>query len=394
MSIRLLVVQFAGDYRATFRTLAKGGDESYFAQRYSDDAIASHVREPGSVMVLTCLTDEPYSELLPNGVLAVGLGPKGTTNDDEAVRRASTFKPSHLLLRAPFLGLLRWGIDSGCDVALTLADSFNGTGLRSWWYERKLKRLLNASQVRWVGNHGASASESLARLGVSPQKIIPWDWPHQRRPDQMSPKTAPAPGSVWKLLFVGAVSELKGVADLLHATAALGEAGRTVRLTVAGGGQVEAFVALSQKLGIADRVTFLGPVPNREVVALMRESDVVVVPSRTAYPEGFPLTIYEALSARTPLVASDHPMFRSRLRHDETAVVFRSGDAADLAHAVEHLIDRPDLYAELSRVAEDTWNRLQIPVKWADLVSAWIDGRPENEQWLRSHAWSNRPHGQ
>jgi len=44
----------------------------------------------------------------------------------------------------------------------------------------------------------------------------------------------------------------------------------------------------------------------------MRSADAIVIPSRHEYPEGLPLTIYEALAARTPIVASDHQCFSAR----------------------------------------------------------------------------------
>ena len=60
----------------------------------------------------------------------------------------------------------------------------------------------------------------------------------------------------------------------------------------------------------------------------MHAHDAVVVPSQHAYPEGLPMTIYDAYCSRSPLIASDHPMFRSKVIDDETAVVFGAGDAS------------------------------------------------------------------
>ena len=45
----------------------------------------------------------------------------------------------------------------------------------------------------------------------------------------------------------------------------------------------------------------------------MSAHDIVIVPSRHDYPEGLPMTIYEALAMRTPLVVSDHPMIKAGL---------------------------------------------------------------------------------
>jgi glycosyltransferase involved in cell wall biosynthesis len=121
-------------------------------------------------------------------------------------------------------------------------------------------------------------------------------------------------------------------------------------------------------------------------VTLMREADAVVIPSRTEYPEGFPLTIFEALSARTPIVASDHPMFRRHLRDGETAVTFRSGDAAAVPRAVSRLVSSPSLYEALSVVAEQTRQRLQLPVTWGEFLVAALSDNGGGDQWLRANS--------
>ena len=68
--------------------------------------------------------------------------------------------------------------------------------------------------------------------------------------------------------------------------------------------------SLGAKLKISSLLNFLGLVGNNDVFSMMTAADLIVVPSRTAYPEGFPLTMFEAIASRTPIVCSDHPMLR------------------------------------------------------------------------------------
>ncbi len=156
-------------------------------------------------------------------------------------------------------------------------------------------------------------------------------------------------------------------------------------MTVAGGGQIEHFIKQANQLKIENCVEFLGVVPNNTVVNLMREADVVLVPSRHEYPEGFPLTIYEALCSRTPLVASDHPMFRGNLEHGVNAMIFPAGHPNALAASIETLLSDSLLYHRLSLASCDAWQRLQIPVKWGELIKRWLDNSPENKQWMFEH---------
>ena len=75
-------------------------------------------------------------------------------------------------------------------------------------------------------------------------------------------------------------------------------------------------------LGLEGRLQFLGFVG--DMTALYPALDLLLMTSRY---EGLPLTIYEALAARTPIIASDHPMFRGALVHQENALVYPAGDA-------------------------------------------------------------------
>ena len=150
---------------------------------------------------------------------------------------------------------------------------------------------------------------------MQPDKIIPWDWPPSHVPFDFAPRILPKRGR-FELVYVGAISEAKGVGDLLEAVGQI-PIERKLRLTVIGNDPQGTFQERAAALGLGQRVRFAGLVPNEDVPAAMRRADAVVIPSRHDYPEGLPLTIYEALAARTPIIASDHPMFRGALVHEE-----------------------------------------------------------------------------
>ena len=122
----------------------------------------------------------------------------------------------------------------------------------------------------------------------------------------------------------------------------------------------------------------------------MRSADVVVIPSRHDYPEGFPLTIYEALCAQTPMIVSDHPMFCEQLKHRVSAMIFPASDSMALAESLRTLLTAPELYANLSAMSQATWEKLQVSVKWADLLERWLDPAPENQLWIANHCLENK----
>jgi glycosyltransferase involved in cell wall biosynthesis len=137
---------------------------------------------------------------------------------------------------------------------------------------------------------------------------------------------------------------------------------------------------------VSDAVEFLGAVASDTVIDLMRRAAIVVIPSRHEYSEGFPLTIFEALCARTPIVASDHPMFRHHLVNRQSAMVFHERHERELAQRVIELMRDPNLYGSLSDVAVATWEAAQVPVKWTAMIQRWLSDAPADRAWLESNA--------
>jgi glycosyltransferase involved in cell wall biosynthesis len=397
--MRLLVVQYAGDYREAFYNLAEGRGETYYAQKYSVDALTQFSQQVEEVSTLSFMSQQRYNEVLPNGVRAIGAGFTRRLNMSRILEIIKDQRPTHILLRTPNNAVLRWAIDNKVQTMVTLADSFNRPGICDRAKHYFLAKLLNDSRISWIGNHGVTASQSLQSIGVNPDKIIPWDWPHQVTPDLYSAKTLRQQSDRqqshlqqsdrWNILYAGHISESKGVGDVLGAIAALKARQVPVYLKIAGKGDVAAMHAKVRQLQIEDCVEFLGMVKNTEVVGLMRDADLVTVPSRHEYPEGFPMTIYESLCSRTPLIASDHPMFMQQLSHGHNAMIFPAGQAAACALQIETILTNPALYERISYATHATWNNLQVPVKWADMITAWLQNSPQDQDWLLQHRLSS-----
>jgi glycosyltransferase involved in cell wall biosynthesis len=229
-----------------------------------------------------------------------------------------------------------------------------------------------------------SACRSLKAIGVHPGKIVPWDWPAMITPDEASKRLSST--GPHTLLYVGIVIPAKGIGDVLQAIAKLKQAEFFVRLCVIGGGEVSAFSEMATALSIEDRVEFVGKVPHEKVLEEMKAADLIVVPSRHEYGEGFPMTIYETLCSRTPLIASDHPMFRSNLTHLEDSFIFPAGDVEALADGIRKVLSEPDSYAHLSRNSAESWKRLQLPVKFAETMHRWVADGPEDREWFSENS--------
>ena len=391
--MRLLIAQYAGDYREAFYNLAEGKGETYYAQQYSVDAVAKTAAQVDEVATLSFLSTERYDEVLPNGVRAIGAGFHHKVNSQSILEIVKDQNPTHIVLRTPDRAVLKWAIKNKVQVMVTLADSFNSHSIRDRVEHFFLAKLLNHAQVSWVGNHGVTASQSLQAIGVNPDKIIPWDWPHAVTPDLYSAKTLRQHSDCWNILYAGHISEAKGLGDVLEAIALLKARHFPVHIKIAGKGDTDAFQAKVRQLQIEDCVEFLGMVKNTDVIGLMRAADLVTVPSRHEYPEGFPMTIYESLCSRTPIVASDHPMFVRQLRHGQNAMIFPAGQAAECALQIETILTQPALYEKISHATHATWKNLQVPVKWGDMLTSWLQNSPSDQDWLFSHRLSSGRYG-
>ena len=130
---------------------------------------------------------------------------------------------------------------------------------------------------------------------------------------------------------------------------------------------------------------FVGLIGNKQAFKYMLESDLVAVPSRTNYTEGFPLTMFEAIASRTPIVCSDHPMFRPVMIDGQTASVFRAGEPVALAEAISRTLRDPVLYGALSAMAPTTWLSLKGPADWRELILHWASD-PHPSTWIRERA--------
>lgn len=388
MNIKLLIIQYAGDYRETVRRFSAGEDETYYGQKYSVNVVAEIAKNVNEVATLCLMTESSYNEMLENGVRAIGAGFNKTIEENELISIIEEYAPTHLILRTPNREVLRWTIRKKIKTIATLADSFENRGIKAKLYNYQISRLLNHSCIEWIGNHGINASMSLANIGISAEKIIPWDWPHHVTPQSFAAKELPTQKSIWQAIYVGAVIETKGIGDLLRSISTLKSKGVLVHLKVIGKGDTDYYNVLSEELKIKDQIEFLGLQPNKNIIPLMRDADLVVIPSRHGYPEGFPMTIYEALCSRTPIIASNHYMFRERLIHQVNALIFPSGDSEKLAHCFEQLISSSDLYRSLSQESLNTWRSLQIPVKWGELVNCWLFDSSESKQFLFNNRFS------
>jgi glycosyltransferase involved in cell wall biosynthesis len=163
-------------------------------------------------------------------------------------------------------------------------------------------------------------------------------------PAPTTPRRIIKENTVKRLLFVGNLSERKGVTDLLQALSHPGFEGMQIEVVFAGDGNIRSYQAKANALGLEKMVRFNGWSEQSEVAFLMAQADLLVLPS---YDEGLPLVILEALANGVAVVCTPVGEIPSALRHGVTAYFVAPGDVSGLAEGLQALLRQPGLIKTL-----------------------------------------------
>ncbi|HEY2376209.1 MAG TPA: glycosyltransferase family 4 protein [Gemmatimonadaceae bacterium] len=233
-----------------------------------------------------------------------------------------------------------------------------GTGLRAL-ARRPLVTTLHGSDVRLARDvlGGARAFRFVARTTDALTTVSSW---LAREATQLAPKANPIvapmpvvpglfhPGNARvenRLLFIGKLTEQKGLHHLLRALAIM----RTrPSVDVVGAGRVDDahLRELAQDLGVADRINWLPLLSQADLAERYREAAVHVIP---ALDEGLGLTAIESLLCETPVVAFDSGGVPDAVVPGRTGVLVQPGNIEALATALDELLTNPDERARLGR---------------------------------------------
>jgi len=164
------------------------------------------------------------------------------------------------------------------------------------------------------------------------RKFIQSGFPPERitvKPNPVLADPGTGEGRAGYALFVGRLSEEKGIRTLREAWQSLPD----IPLLIAGDGPLNSF-------SWPRNVTRLGNQPRERVTTLMKEAKVLIVPS--VWYETGPLTVLEAFACGLPVIASDLGSITERVDNHRTGLLFRPGDAGDLAQKVLWAFDHPE----------------------------------------------------
>lgn len=202
---------------------------------------------------------------------------------------------------------------------------------------RKDEELYLADRVYVASTFTAATLKEFS--GTLPNiSVVPYGFP----PVAMDREYRRSKGDPLKVLFVGGLTQRKGIANLF---AAVDDFRNFVQLTVVGQKTNASCTALDRALM---RHRWIPSLPHRDVLAEMRGHDVLIFPSLF---EGFGLVITEAMSQGTPVITTDRTAGPDVIDHGVDGWVIRAGSANEIRRMLDYILSHRSMLEDVGRAA-------------------------------------------
>ena len=198
----------------------------------------------------------------------------------------------------------------------------------------------------------------LKLLGFPPEKCFRWGYFPERKLYQITELRAKKDKR--RILWVGRFLDWKHPDDALWVAKRLKDAGYDFHMGIVGTGEMEAQLKdMSDAMGLAECVTFLGSMPPDKVRHLMEQAGIYLFTSDRY--EGWGAVLNESMNSGCAVVAS-HAIgaVPYLMRYKENGLIYRSGDVDALFEHVKYLLEHPEEQVRMGMAAYETiaqqWN--------------------------------------
>jgi len=170
------------------------------------------------------------------------------------------------------------------------------------------------------------------------------------------------------LLYVGRVNEKKGVEDLIYAMKSLVPKFPNVKLFIVGsdptgGAYIEQLKKLASKLGFANSVFFVGPIPNKDIPSYYQKASVFLFASHGG--EGIPRSILEAMACGVPVVATKIAGTPEAVKDGETGFLIPPRNPKLIAKKTAVILKDQDLRAKMGKNAR---KKIEEEFSWEKVI--------------------------
>jgi glycosyltransferase involved in cell wall biosynthesis len=152
------------------------------------------------------------------------------------------------------------------------------------------------------------------------------------------------------VLFLGLITERKGVFDLVRAMPAVLSSHPDCRFVIAGNGKLDALRAEAEKLGVLPSLETPGWITGAEKTALLERASLFVLPS---YFEAMPMSLLEAMAHGLPCIASRVGGIPDVMADKVEGLLLPPGKPDAWAEAVKDMLSDSLLAQAMGRAARD-----------------------------------------
>lgn len=170
------------------------------------------------------------------------------------------------------------------------------------------------------------------------------------------------------ILFVGSLTQKKGVHTLFHAFSGIRSVRKDVKLILVGAGpEYENLRRLSVKLNVQNDIILTGAVKRSDLPYFYASSDMVIIPSE--FQEPISLVLAEALSSGKPVIASKVGGMPELVKDYETGLLFKAGSQRQLETRINTLLSDHSLAKRLS----DNARKLAVSIlDWSKIAQQYV----------------------
>jgi glycosyltransferase involved in cell wall biosynthesis len=212
--------------------------------------------------------------------------------------------------------------------------------------ERMIRRMKSEYQLAdFIQVHSSFAKQTFLDNGIQPKKLImtplgirPSEFPHLEAPLSKS--------KIFKILYIGRLELWKGVHLLIDAVEKINS--KNVELYLAGRvlPEIKSFLK-----SVKTSIKVLGQLNKEEVSLMIKESDIVVLPSLN---DAFGMVILEAMAHGVPVIGSSASAAPDIIVEKENGLVVKAGSVENLVEAVEWCLENRDKLRDIGVNAKKT----------------------------------------
>ena len=212
-----------------------------------------------------------------------------------------------------------------------------------------------ATALRLLRDHGLRAAAQAVSNGVDLARFAPGPPDQALRSRYGLPPGRPLVLSVGRLspekradVLIAAAARLGGGASAGGGNGASAGAGDPLLVLAGTGPEDGRLRSLARHYGVADRVRFLGFVPDADLAGLYRLADVFAIASQAELQS---LATMAAMASGLPAVAAEAGALGELVRTGENGFLVRPGQPAEFAACLAQLVRDASLRARMSKAA-------------------------------------------